>query len=530
LPRKRRRFSWRKFLRFIAGCTLLTLLLVVGFASYLHGQFLGLTNPLTSIFHFGTTLQTLVDPLRAFPERERINILLVGLDRDVFTTRDPKLRHLNGQPYTKHSRSDSMMVVSLDLANRTASILAIPRDTRVLLPEREGYSKINEAHRVGGIPSMRGVVEQFLSIPVDYHVVIRQEAVMAVVNALGGVRVEVARDMDYDDDWGQLHIHLKEGEQVLDGEQLVGYLRFRKDAEGDLGRMRRQQEVLHTLAAQAKDPSILVKADGVIKAIRQYIDTDLSPHQQLALAHLFHRADPGGVQSLSLPVAGTPKIGNTSYLVVDDYKKEGAVNWLLRGDPNGMNRLVRVKVINASGDRSVYRAACQYLGHYQFEVIRGGRARETVPTTRVVQHTKLRGSGRRVLDSLSLAGVVEREDARGADVTLVLGEDLIGNFLLETAKSWGEPPARPVQEMPETNRLSRRERRRRKAEEPRVTIQELTPDVEPDSPIGVGPARDEIGAAEDPGGKTEDSPGTEAPVKSDREKGTPELPEPASGT
>lgn len=423
--------------RWLGFLLLFALAVGAGSAVSLHGQFLGERNWFASLWRMKDTVGTLIDPRSQFPGRDRVVILCVGLDRNIFVSRDPKLRHLVGQPYTKNARADVLMVVGLDLKQKTVGVLSIPRDTRVRLPGRQSYSKINEAHAVGGMDYTREAVAEFLGTPIDYAVVIRQEALAAVVDALGGVQVQVKKDMHYDDNWGQLHIHLKAGDQTLNGAQAVGYMRFRKDEEGDLGRIRRQQEVIQRLASRAKDPTVILKADPVIQAIREHVQTDLNPQQQLALAHLFHRMEPGAVRTVSLPIEATRTIRGVSYVVADDERKPAVVRWLLQGDPDGMNPLIRVDLRNASGSRATYQRVYQLLRRWGFRVVRRGRVPgDPTERTRVVQHSKLVGAGRRVLQKLGLRSEVEKDDQGEpgqADVTLYVGQDLVRNPVLAMA-------------------------------------------------------------------------------------------------
>src|SRR5205085_30027 len=109
----------------------------------------------------------LMNPRQAFPGQDKITVLCLGLDRNIYhgkSHKDP----LNGQPYTKGSRSDVMMVATLDLAKGTVSILSVPRDTRVQLPGKHHWSKINQAHADGGIPYTRQTVEEFLNTKLDH--------------------------------------------------------------------------------------------------------------------------------------------------------------------------------------------------------------------------------------------------------------------------------------------------------------------------------------------------------------------------
>jgi polyisoprenyl-teichoic acid--peptidoglycan teichoic acid transferase len=465
------------------GAALLVLVMMMGTAGaalYLHSKFIG--GGLRSILRLPETLAAMRDPGKYFPGQRRITVLCLGLDRNIFKSRDPKL---NGMPYTKGARSDVMMVASLDLETRQVSILSIPRDTRVRLPSQRGYAKINQAHADGGIPGTREAVEQFLGVPLDYHVVIKQEAIQAVVDALGGLRLKVEKDMDYDDNWGQLHVHLKAGEQVLNGEQVVGYMRFRHDDEGDFGRIRRQQQVIQTLSQEVKKPAVLFKAAGVIDAIQKNVFTDLTKEQQIALSHLFNKVEAGNLQTVSLPIADTATIGGISYVIPDDDKKEAVVDWIVRGNQDAMNRLIHVQLKNASGSPESYQHAYRYLRYCGFEVTRAGRASGgPIETTRVVQRTNLRGSGRRLLDVLGLRGSVEKLEDEGPDVTLYVGRDLVDNPILADADSLPEPPDSPTPRVRHSSTERRhRPRRAARVEDPVIVdVQSVAADVAQEQP------------------------------------------------
>jgi len=434
----RRQHPWRSGLK-TAGIALL-LLTTAGAAAGVHllGKFTG-RSPLAMLGNLRQTVDVIQEPRKFFPGRDKITVLCLGLDRNIMISKDPKL---NGMPYTKDARSDVMMVATLDLVNKSVSILSVPRDTRIDY-KRRGLGKINDAHARGGIPFTRETVERFLETPVNHHVVIKQEAIEAVVDALGGLKLNVEHDMDYDDNWGQLHIHLKAGERVLNGKEVVGFMRFRHDAEGDFGRIRRQQQVIQALSEQVKNPMVLAKAGGLIDAIRKYVQTDLTPDQQLALTHLFHKVEMGNVQTASLPVAETTTIDGISYVIPDEEKKKAVVDWMVNGNKDAMNRLIRVELKNASGDRELYQKVYDCLRHYGFDVRRAGRTGgDPAASSRVVQCTNLRGAGRRVLDVLGVSGNVEKSKESGPDVTLYVGKDLTRSLALAYPDSWPEIPSR----------------------------------------------------------------------------------------
>lgn len=490
---------WRQAFKIASLILLVIITLSAGLTLFLYGKMIGAKSPWALISRVPDAYRAFRDPKQYFPGKDRITVLCLGLDRNVLISRN---RKLNGMFYTKGARSDVLMVASLDLKNQSISILSIPRDTRVLLPGRRGYSKINAAHAHGGVPYTRQAVEEFLGISIDHCVVIKQEAIKSVVDSLGGVRVRVEKDMDYDDNWGQLHVHLKAGEQLLNGEQVVGFMRFRGGEEGDLGRIRRQQQVIQSLSAQVKNPAVLLKAVGLIDAVRNHVDADLTPDQQLALANLFHRVDTGNIQTLSLPIGATEKIGGVDYLVADEAKKEAAVDWIVHGNTGAMNRLIRVELKNASGNPELYQTVYKYLRHMGFQAFRAGRVPGRSASSRVVQRTTLRGSGRRVLETLGLRGNVERSGREGADVTLIIGRDLERAPMLAGVATWPEV-AEPV-------RRTASIRIPPPSPEGGVVVRVKSVEAPPEPPVDEPPGDDpEPALSDEPTG--DDQPGEEMP-------------------
>src|SRR5262249_18490342 len=171
----------------------------------------------------------------------------------------PPGRNPNGTdrdlPFSTQSRTDTMIVASLDLPTRRVTTLSIPRDMRVKI-SRHGFRKINAAYPAGGGKLTRSTVERFLGVKMDRYVLGKLGAVQRFIDAIGGITLAVEKDMDYDDNWGHLHVHLKRGTQHLKGEQVEAYLRFRHDAESDFGRMRRQQQAMRAVLAQLQSPSV----------------------------------------------------------------------------------------------------------------------------------------------------------------------------------------------------------------------------------------------------------------------------------
>jgi LCP family protein required for cell wall assembly len=220
------------------------------------------------------------NPFKAFPGKREINILLMGRDVD---------RDRYGRIVQTHGRTDAMMLVHVNFQDKSADILSLPRDTLVHIPGYRGKRRISYANALGGPELAVETVEQFLGVRPDYYVLVNFEAFEKAIDALGGLEVTVDKKLDYDDNWGNLHIHLMPGRQVLNGEQAMGFVRYRQskngDMESDFARISRQQELLRAVKAKLSNPSVLFRVPNVLDTIRDDIKSNLTSEQMVCLAH-----------------------------------------------------------------------------------------------------------------------------------------------------------------------------------------------------------------------------------------------------
>ncbi|MDM7324465.1 MAG: LCP family protein [Thermus sp.] len=178
--------------------------------------------------------------------------------------------------------ADTILLVRLDPGDNRVVVLSIPRDVWVNLPGY-GWYKVNAASPLGGPSLMKEAVARITGVEADRYVVVSTEALRRGVDALGGVRVCVEKPMRYRDTAAGLDINLEPGCQVLNGEKAEGYLRFRKDALGDIGRIQRQQAFFHALKEQVLSPSGLLRLPRAVAAVEPYFQTDLSREEKGAL-------------------------------------------------------------------------------------------------------------------------------------------------------------------------------------------------------------------------------------------------------
>lgn len=214
-------------------------------------------------------------------------------------------------------RSDTLMVATIDPARKEAALLSIPRDTRVAIP-RNGYDKINAAYAYGGEQLTQRTVEDFLGIRIDHYIIVNIHAFQKIVDAIGGIDIDVEKRMYYKDPWdddGGLIIDLRPGMQHMDGKTAVTYVRYR-DEEGDIGRVKRQQKFMRACMDAVTTPAILPRLPGIIASVIDSVKTDLSVRQMLEFIGTLKESQAKGLRTEMVP--GRPLyINEISYWIPD---------------------------------------------------------------------------------------------------------------------------------------------------------------------------------------------------------------------
>ena len=226
----------------------------------------------------------------AFPGKPTFNLLVIGRDAD-YSDSD-QLLHSNG-------RSDMLMVARLDVPRHRVDLLSIPRDTLARVPGH-GITKINAAHKWGGPALTAQTVQENFGIPTDQYVALDFAGFEKAIDILGGVDLVVDKKMDYDDNWGHLHIHLRPGLQHLNGQQAMGFVRFRH-ADSDLVRVQRQQTLLVALKGKLRQPQTLAALPQLLDTLDAHLASDMTTDQKLALARFLHDTPRASVQMATLP-------------------------------------------------------------------------------------------------------------------------------------------------------------------------------------------------------------------------------------
>jgi len=283
-PRKRSTQRWRK----IAGFLLFFAVIVLGYTGYLCWR----SPIIRCMFAFPSVS-------KEFPGVQSINVLMVGHDDDY----DNKDRVLKSK-----ARSDMLMGGKFDFENKTIHLLSIPRDTEAKIPGH-GYRKINVAFAIGGSVLSAQTISDNFGIPIDHSIALNFDAFKQSIDILHGVNLTVDRKMDYDDNWGHLHIHLLPGSQHLNGDQAMGFVRFRH-ADTDEIRTKRQQCLIAALKQKAISPEIFIQTPKIVETIDKNVMSDLTDKQKLALAS-FARSLPKS--SIDMETMPSDNVGNKVY-------------------------------------------------------------------------------------------------------------------------------------------------------------------------------------------------------------------------
>lgn len=247
----------------------------------------------------------------------RQNILLLGVDSNG-----------DGADLWEGTRSDTIIIVNLDPKTHSINAISIPRDSKVYLPDNKGIQKINSAHALGGVNLVKKTLKETFGIKIDRYLIVHDEAVEKVVDALGGIPIYVEKPMKYHDYAGKLHIDLDKGNTVLNGKQAVGYLRYRKDGLGDIGRTQRQQWFMKSLFEKLHSPQIITKIPDVLNVCNTYIKTDMSFYELSQYAAFARSVDENKIEIATLPGAPNQK-GYISYWILDPQKTQQVINRMI---------------------------------------------------------------------------------------------------------------------------------------------------------------------------------------------------------
>lgn len=199
------------------------------------------------------------------------------------------------------SRTDTMMLLSWNRDTNDMKLVSFMRDIYADIPGYQSY-KLNTAYYLGGVQLLKETLNTMFDVPIHHYAMIDFKSFEAMIDVLApdGITVDVEKDMS-----AFIGVSLKQGTQQLNGKELLGYARFRQDAEGDFGRVARQQKVMDALKNELFSIGNAKNLPKFVGAAQGYITTDLTSAEELKMA--LSVATGGGVdiEKMTLPAEGT---------------------------------------------------------------------------------------------------------------------------------------------------------------------------------------------------------------------------------
>lgn len=198
------------------------------------------------------------------PNIDNVSILIIGTDAN---------EHRDN---ADNARSDALMLATFNKDKESVNLVSIPRDSYVHIPEVGYEDKITHAHAYGGPKATIETVENLMNIPVDYYVRVDFHAFVDVVDAIGGIDVNVPYEFKESNSMDKRDaIHLLAGEQTVDGEEALALARTRK-LDNDIERGKRQMEIINAVAKKAASVNSVFNFDDVINAVGDNMSTNMS--------------------------------------------------------------------------------------------------------------------------------------------------------------------------------------------------------------------------------------------------------------
>jgi polyisoprenyl-teichoic acid--peptidoglycan teichoic acid transferase len=339
-------------------------------------------------------------------------------------------------------RSDTMLLVHLDPDTQSVNVLSIPRDTQVDIPDL-GIEKINYANAAGGAKLSAQVVSQNLNgVSIDRYVRVSTGAFREMVDLVGGIEVYVPERMEYEDQTQKLKIDLQPGHQLLNGAQAEQFARFRNDLNGDIGRVQRQQQVIRALREKISSPAMITRIPQAVELFREYIDTNLTTEEMLALADFGMALNQENFRMVMLPGRfSTPSESLASYWIMDPPAKDEVmqqyfnVSSIAAVTQNHDHKALKVAIQNASSNPHLGSQVATYLeaqGFSNVYVVEDWS--ETQTETQIIAQRGDLESARMLEMVLGLGDIVPASTGElSSDLTIRVGDDWLAKPRIQSS-------------------------------------------------------------------------------------------------
>ena len=333
--------NYKKIAIVTTAFVVLTLVLILGYIFFFLASF---NNSAVDLSKKGVATQLNQGNLEAIKSNGKsCNILVMGVDVGTpgsTSPNDPK-------------RTDTMILAHYNATDKKVSLISIPRDTLIKINGKN--QKINAAHAIGGVTYAVDAVQNLLGVKIDYYGKINYAGFDKVIDAIGGVNVDIKRKMDYDDPTQNLSIHFEKGTNVhLDGKKAEEYFRWRKNSDGsglengDLGRIENQHIFITKVMEKIKRPVTIFEIPRILSAVKSYVETNMDAMDIIKYGFRFGTL---GKDNLSMEtIQGDLKtVGGVSYVVYNQSLNEKIISELNDGSALAVNKSkLKINILNGT--------------------------------------------------------------------------------------------------------------------------------------------------------------------------------------
>jgi len=361
--------------------------------------------------------------------------------------------------------TDTIIVASYNPNTQKATLLSIPRDTYTgkNSAQATAYEKINALYnRTHGPEATLDAVNRITGLNIEYYVVVETEALIKLVDVIGGVTFNVPIDMNYDDVTQDLHIHLKAGEQLLDGDKAEQLVRYRHDnpdkygrmktypveyGDNDTGRMRTQREFIMQVVKQTAKPENIFKLGEILNVAEQYVKTNIDFNVAKDYIPYIVEFSSDNIVTGTLPGVNTDKNSSRTWVFVHNEKETKKLVQELFYDrdleeidettdevngneisTNTTDKIsksdIKLEVLNATGNNEILQNAVDELKTVGYNVTRTGSTNEASKTTIVNKKEAKYTLLNNIRDTLGVGTIsTSQSSSSKVDVTIILGKD-----------------------------------------------------------------------------------------------------------
>ena len=365
----------------------------------------------------------------------------MGHDKDTILTLDKIYCLILGK---SQNLTDTLILASYDPKDQSAALLSIPRDTFIgdYKSSATSWDKINAVYQTeNGPQKLMKYVTDITGINVKYYLMVDTEALKVLVDEIGGVTFNVPIDMDYDDSSQDLYIHLKAGEQLLDGDKAEQVVRFRHNNDGstypseygqeDIGRMKTQREFLKTLAKKLLSWNSVTKINNLLDIAEQYVETNLDFK---AVKDYIPYAVEFNINNLKTAVLpGVPEFANVVWIYSSDKEEtKKVVNKLFFNINEEESEVsdeekeeIKIELLNGIGNEERFDEVSDTLKRMGYNIKSTESTSKTSKTTIINRNNAPENITEDIKNVLKIGNILQGDSSNNIDITIIVGEDIL---------------------------------------------------------------------------------------------------------